>query len=270
MFGKLGYNAFRATENNIDALSNVVENISNINSVGYKKSQTSFVETLNGEISKQETKDFSQGPLRRTGEVFDLALDGVGFFEVELLNGQRAYTRGGKFRLSSEGELVTDEGYKVIPEVEEAAKPVLEVNKDKKDELGLNIKVTTPKLTVSPDIVPEVLEDGTVNGINQSTGEKTKIGKINIIAFNNPGGLESIGKSYFLPTKASGMPIDLDAGSNGPSKIKQGYLELGNVDMANEFMRLSQMRNLLSAQFKLLKAIDKLYENVHYTISRSA
>lgn len=271
MFSKLGNQAYRATENNVDALSNIVENISNVNSIGYKKSATSFVETLNGEIAKYENKDFSQGPLRKTGEAFDLALTGPGLFEVELPNGQKAYTRAGRFRLNSEGELVTEEGYRVIPEVEQSQRPFIEVLKNNnKDEVGLNIKVTSPKLTISPDYVPEILEDGTVNGINPDTSEKVKIGKVKVVVFNNPQGLESTGRSYYLPTKMSGMPLDTEVGPNHSSKVKQGYLEFGNVDMATEFMNLSQMKNILSAQIKLLKAIDKIYENVHSTISRTA
>lgn len=270
MFGKLGYQSYRATERNIDALSRIVENISNVNSIGYKKGTTSFAETLNGEIGKYDTKDFSGGPLRRTGDPYDLAIDGPGFFEVELPNGSRAYTRAGRFKLSSEGELLTQEGYRVIPEVEEQAKPTVINSPTEKDELGLNIKVTTPKLSISPELTPEILEDGTVNGINSDSGEKTKIGKINIVAFNNPSGLESIGKSYFTQTKSSGAPLDIETGPNSACKLKQGFLEFGNVDMASEFMNLADIRNLLTANFKVYKVIDKLYEQVHYTISRSA
>ena len=269
MFGKLGYESFRATQNNTDALGKIVENISNVNSIGYKKGQTSFMETLNGEFAKYENKDFSQGPIRRTGDVYDLALDGPGLFEVELQNGQRAYTRAGRFRLSSDGELVTEEGYRVIPEVEQEGKPVIETAKKEDNELGLNIKVSTPKLLISPELTPEIQQDGTVMGINPETDEKTKIGKVNIVVFNNPSGLESIGKSYFLPTKLSGPALDVKVGPNTATKVRQGFLEYGNVDMTTEFMNLSELKDLLAAQFKLLKAIDKIYENVHFTISRA-
>ena len=270
MFGRLGYQAFSSTENNVDVLAKVIENISNVNSIGYKKGEVSFFETLSGEVSKCERKNFSQGPLRKTGDLYDLALEGPGFFEIELTNGQRAYTRAGRFRLNSEGELVTEEGYRLIPEVEQEGKGVVEPPKAEGNELGLNIKVTTPKLSISPNITPEILEDGTVNGINPDTGEKTKIGKINVVAFNNPQGLESIGKSLFLPTQSSGPVMDVNSGPKSATRIKQGYLEYGNVDMTTELMQLSQLRNLIAAQFKVLKAIDKIYEQLHYTVSRSA
>lgn len=271
MLNKTGYQTVKATEGNTGALSRIVENISNMKSVGYKKNQTTFFETLNGEIAKHETKDFSQGPLRKTGEEFDLALDGPGFFEIELPSGQRAYSRAGHFRLSGEGELVTaDEGYRVVPLVEDVGRPVIEVNKDQKNTLGLNIEVTTPKLIIPPDLIPEVTEDGTVNGINPESGEKRKIGRINVLAFNNPQGLESIGKGFYLPTKLSGQVQEIEYGPNNPTKVKQGYLEYGNVDIAQEMVNMAQMKNLVSAQFKVLKVIDKLYEQVNYTISRSA
>ena len=269
MYGKMEFEAYKGTENSLTSLNNAIENISNINSIGYKKAKTTFVETLNGEIEKHEGKDFSQGALRRTGELYDIALDGPGFFEVEMPNGQRAYTRAGRLRLTGEGELVTEDSYRVVPEVETNGKPVIEVNKSQKDELGLNIKVTTPKLIISTAVTPEIQADGTINGINPETNEKTKIGKINVVVFNNTDGLEHIGRSYYLPTKSSGPAIDADVAPSGTTAVKQGYLEFGNVDMANEFVNLSELKNLLAAQFKLLKIIDKLYENVHYTISRS-
>jgi flagellar basal-body rod protein FlgG len=270
MFNKLGYQTTRATEGSTESLSRTIENISNMKSIGYKKNQTTFIETLNGEIARHETKDFSQGLLRRTGEVFDLALNGPGFFEIELPSGQRAYSRVGNFRLSGEGELVTaDEGYRVIPLTEEVGKPLIGANKDKKNALGLNIELTTPKLIISPDLVPEITENGTVNGINPESGEKRKIGRINVVAFNNPQGLESVGKGFYLPTKLSGQVQDIEYGPNNPTQVKQGYLEYGNVDIAQEMMDLSQMKSIISAQFKVLKVIDKLYEQVNYTIGKS-
>ena len=262
----LEYQAYDATRKNIDTLASIIENISNINSIGYKKTQTSFVETLNGEIAKHDTKDFSQGALRRTGDTLDFALDGPGFFEVELPSGQRTYTRVGRFRLSGEGELVTEEGYRVIPEVEPSGQSVLEANKKTDNELGLNLKVSTPKLLISHQLTPEVLGDGTVNGIDPSTGEKTKIGKINLVVFNNPQGLEPVGKGYYLQSASSGPVMDTDSEQ---TKVKQGFLEYGNVDMLSELMDVTHLKGLLSAQFKVLKAIDKIYEQVNITISRA-
>ena len=271
MFNKLGSQTVKATEGTTEALARTIENISNVKSIGYKRNQTTFIETLNGEIARHEAKDFSQGALRKTGEVFDVALEGPGFFEVELPSGQRAYTRAGHFRLSGEGELVTAaEGYRVIPLTEEVGRPVIEVNKDKKDALGLNIEVSAPKLIIPPDLIPEISENGTVNGINPETGEKRKIGRVNVVVFNNPQGLESTGKGLYLPTKLSGQIQEIEYGPNNPTKVKQGYLEYGNVDIAHEMMDMAQMKNLISAQFKVLKVIDKLYEQVNYTISRSA
>lgn len=269
MYGRIGYQVQKATENSLSSLNNLVEGISNVNSIGYKKSKSSFAEALNGEVVKHETKDFSQGPLRKTAEAYDLALDGPGFFEVELPNGQRAYTRAGRFSLTGEGELVTEEGYRVIPEIEQTGKPIIETNNTQSNELGLNLKIASPKLTVSPELTPEVLEDGTVNGINEATGEKVKIGKINVVAFNNPQGLDSIGRSYYTSTKASGSPLDVKAGADCNTKVRQGFLELGNVNMISDFSNLTEIRNLLSAQFKLLKMLDKIHENVNYTISKA-
>lgn len=270
MFSRLGYQTLRSTEGNTEALGKTIENITNINSVGYKKSQMSFVETLSGEIEKRDSKDFAQGHLRRTGEVFDLALDGAGFFEVEMQSGQRAYTRAGRFKVSNEGELVTDEGYKVVPLVEQINKPVIEALKNGKDSLGLNIQVTTPKLIIPTDSVPEITEDGTVNVINSATGEKRKVGRINVVIVNNLQGLESLGRGYYLPTKLSGQVKETEYGPNSATRVKQGFLEYSNVDIASEMVEMAQLKNIISAQFKVLKVIDKLYEQVNYTIGKSA
>ncbi len=266
MFSKLGYQGFESAKNNVEALTNSIENISNINSVGYKKTQTTFTETLNGERIKQESKNFSQGHLRRTGEVFDIALDGPGFFEVELSSGQRAYTRAGRLKLTNEGELVTDEGYKVVPQIEQSSQPLMQMIKGNNNALGVNLEVSTPKLIIPANLTPEISDDGTISGINPQTGEKAKIGKINVAVFNNPQGLESLGKGYYLETAASGQTLEADANS---TKVKQGFLEFGNVDMVAELMNISQLKGLITAQFKALKAIDKIYEQIHYTISKS-
>lgn len=269
MFGKFGYQVIRATQNNFAELNNSVENVSNVNSIGYKKRKVTFVEALNGQISKHETKEFSQGSLRRTNLEYDFALNGPGFFVVELQNGQRAYTRAGRFALTSEGELVTTEGYRVIPEVEASGRSIIEVNTKEDSELGLNIKVKTPRLIIPATLSPVIEGDGKVYGLNNTTGEKTEIGKISVVNFNNPQGLESLSRSYFLQTNESGLALENKIGPDYATQVKQGYLEFGNVDISAEFFNLSQMRNLISAQFKLFKIMDKIYENVHYTISRS-
>ena len=269
MVSNLGYKIYRALAFNMTSVAKTVENVSNINSIGYKRNIETFSESLTGEMSKYESKDFSQGPLRRTGDLFDLGLDGKGFFEVELPSGQRAFTRAGRFKLTSEGELITEEGYRVVPQIEPSTLPVFSSVDPQNTGSGLNLKVSSAKLTISPNLIPEIQEDGTLNGINSSTDEKTKIGKINVVVFNNPQGLESIGKGYYIQTTASGMPLDTEVGMSGSTRVKQGFLEFGNVNIAAEFMQLASEKNLISAQLKILKAIDRLYENVHYTIGRS-
>src|SRR3990167_5541431 len=263
MYGKSGYQVLRSTENNLSALNKMVENISNINSVGYKRGTTTFAEALNGEANKYESKDFSQGPLRKTGDLYDLALEGKGFFGIELPNGQRAYTRAGRFKLTGEGELVTEEGYRVLADVEQAAVPAVLPSRNGNGEIDLNIKVKSSKLIIPADLTAEITEDGSINGIDSNTGEKKKIGKINVVVFNNTDGLESLGKSYFVETNSSGPALEADVGPDSSSRVKQGFLEFGNVSIVTEFMNMTHIKDLLGAQFKLLKAIDKMYENVH-------
>jgi len=279
----LSHQALGAANNQMDALGKLVENISNVNSIAYKKSDVSFVETLNGQVASVENKDFSQGALKRTDDLLDLAINGQGFFEVELPGGQRGYTRVGRFKQNSDGEVVTQEGYRVIPQIEQTQnatrsvierKPLVISSGDATNlsvnELGLNLKVVEPKLTIPANFNPDIKEDGSIIGVDSSTGDKSTIGKISVVVFNNPNGLESLGKGYYIPTKDSGAPQDTEVGPNSTTQVKQGYLELSNVSLAKQFMELTKMRDLITAQFKVLKAIDKIYENVNYTIARSA
>ena len=273
MLSKLGYEALTASQASMGLVNEIIENLSNVYSIGYKKSKTTFAEALNGEVSKHQNKIHSQGVLRKTAELYDLGIEGPGYFEVELPNGQRAYTRAGRLGLTSDAELVTKEGYKLIPEVEgisETTSPSVQIDNAKSTGLGINIEVTTPKFIIPPDVTPEIAEDGTINAINPESGEKTKIGKIKVVVFNNPQGLESIGSSYYLETNESGKPLDIEASPNTATKIKQGYVEYSNVDIAASFMEIIQLRNVISAQLKTMKVLDKLYENIHYTVSRAA
>lgn len=279
MFGKLGGQSLIATKLSTDLLEGIVNDLSNLKSLGHKKTSITFAETLNGELVKYESKDFSQGPLKRTAEPFDVAIDGKGFFEVELPDGRRAYTRVGSFQLSSEGELITREGYRVLPEVEQDETPKQQIKistntKDenisrKSDEADLNLKILTPKLIVPSHLTPKISEDGTILAVNSQTSNETRLGRLNIVTFNNPKGLESIGRGFFLETNSSGTPIEIKTGIDGTSKVKQGFVEFSNVDIATSFLELSQAKDLITAQLKILKAIDKLYENVNFTISRA-
>lgn len=270
MLGSLGYDIIRGTQEQTEVLKNITSDISNAHTLGYKKVATNFSETLNGQIAKYKSSDFSQGSLRRTGDLLDVAIEGKGLFEVELPDGRRAYTRVGRFQLSSEGELVTMEGYRVLPQVEKSEKTnstLLDLQ-NFSTKLGVNV----PKLVIPHDLTPVIEEDGTVYGINEndrSSSEKIKLGKISVVAFNNPDGLESIHKGYYTQTNSSGLPIELKPGVSESIHVKQGYVEGSNVDMAETFMQLSQMRNLISAQFKALKTIDKIYESIGYTMAKS-
>lgn len=266
----IGYKALKAAKNSIDMINQTIENFSNVKSLGYKKKEVSFIETLNGEIERVEGADHSQGTLRRTGDIYDVALEGPGYFEVELDNGQIAYTRVGRFKLNSDGELVTEDGYRVLPQVESSTKPIIKPSSSENNELGLNFKVETPKLLIPPDLATEIKEDGTVNGINTDTNEKVKLGKINLVVFNNPNGLKPIGKGYYLKTDSSGQSIETEAGFGAATKVKQGFVEFSNVSVAQEMMNLSQMKSLIAAQFKVLKVLDRIHENINYTVGRSA
>lgn len=266
----LNHQVYNAAKRHTEVLDNIVGSVSNVHTIGYKKVGVDFAQTLDGEVVKVKKTNFSQGPLRRTGEPYDFAIKGKGFFEVELPDGRRAYTRMGRFELNKDGELVTPEGYRILPKVEGSQKGGPVFTKSGDNTLGVNLQISSPKLILPANLSADVKEDGTIYAINKVSGEKKEIGKLNLVVFNNPQGLESQGQGYYLETSESGHAHEIKVGMNEPTQIKQGFVEYSNVDIASTFMDLSKARNILSAEFKALKAIDKIYENIHYTISRNA
>jgi len=137
-----------------------------------------------------------QGGLINTGEVFDLAVEGAGFFQLTLPSGESAYTRDGSFGLNSQGNLVTREGYLVVPQV-----------------------------TVPPDTVNVTVgADGTVSMTNV-TGHSSTLGQLTLVTFLNPGWLDRDEHGLCRETTGSGCPHDRTPGVNGSGLIRQGFRE---------------------------------------------
>ncbi|MDU9798550.1 flagellar basal-body rod protein FlgG, partial [Helicobacter pylori] len=224
-----------AQQTHIDTTSN---NIANVNTTGFKKSRADFndlfyqamqyagTNTSNTTLSPDGmevglgvrpsaiTKMFSQGSPKETENNLDVAITGKGFFQVQLPDGTTAYTRSGNFKLDEQGNLVTSEGYILIPQI------------------------TLPEDTTQVNIGV----DGTVSVTQGLQTTSNVIGQITLANFVNPAGLHSMGDNLFSITNASGDAIVGNPDSQGLGKLRQGFLELSNVRLVEE------MTDLITAQ----------------------
>ena len=153
----------------------------------------------------------TQGEFQSTGNPLDLAIQGQGFFQVQLPNGEIGYSRAGQFHLDSQGNVVTSDGNPL-----------------------------QPSITIPPDAQTVTIGvDGTVTITQPGQTQAQQVGNIQLATFANPGGLNSVGQNLFLATTASGDPvIGTPGGSEGLGTLQQGTLEQSNVSVVDEFIQM--------------------------------
>ena len=232
-------------------LENISNNLSNINTTAYKAGNVSFDDLLykpivDGVGSAQSAnnnvgmgtavtsiiKDFSVGDLQATQRSLDIALQGNGFIEVDLGNGEYAYTRSGNLAVDTDGYLTTAKGYR----------------------LSNNIQLPPDARSLKID------KDGTVTVQVDGKTDPIDVGQIEISMFMNPTGLKAIGENLYLASEASGTPIYATAGENGASEIAQGFLEGSNVDMVAEMMNLVVTQRAYQVNSQIIRAADQMLE----------
>ncbi len=240
-----------AQQLNVDVIAN---NLANVNTTGYKKSKIEFQDLLYETMqtgdrdgrpghenpSKLQVglgnkpistfRSFSEGNIEKTGNPLDLAIDGKGFFQVQMPDGSYAYTRDGSFKVNSEGYLVTNSGLKVYPEI--------------------SMPEDVSAISISANGVVSVM----VNGKN----EAEELGQLEMVTFMNPAGLEAKGGNLFVVSEASGEPIYANAGEDGMGLVQQGYLEKSNVDVAQEMIDLIVAQRAYEINSKAVKTADEL------------
>jgi flagellar basal-body rod protein FlgG len=218
---------------NIDTIAN---NISNVNTTGFKKNRADFEDLLyqttrvagtpatemtvvpsgvqfgHGVKVSSTQKLFEQGSLQATGNVSDLALQGEGFFRIMLMDGTYGYTRDGAFKIDSNGQLVTSNGYRVMPEV------ILPENFVRE---SLNIS-----------------QDGRINVKVAGSDDPVEVGLMEVYRFVNPAGLQAIGENTFKESNASGNSIGGRPGMGGMGKVVQNFLEMSNVSVVKEMVNM--------------------------------
>lgn len=233
----------------------ISNNIANASTVGYKKGRAVFEDLLYqtihqpGGISAQNTslpnglmlgagsrviavqKSFTQGNFLTTKQSLDVMIDGQGFFEVELPNGEIAYTRTGQFTLDNDGNLVMPgTGFLVSP--------------------GLQVPDDAMSITISMDGQLSVKVPG-------QTDEQV-IGDFGFATFINPAGLEPIGGNMYIETEASGEPNEGTPGDDGFGVFRQSALETSNVNVAEELVNLIQSQRIYEMNSKVISSVDSM------------
>ena len=250
----IGATGMLAQQLNVEVVSN---NIANMNTTAFHRRRVEFQDLLyqnqrrvGAESSESGTivpvgvqvglgvKSASvyripiQGNLTLTENALDLAIDGPGYFQIDLPSGQTGYTRAGSFQLSSEGTIVTGDGYVVQP--------------------GLTI----PENTI--DIV--VNETGLVLAQVDGEAEQVEVGQIQLSTFANQAGLLAIGSNLLLETPASGAPTSSTPGSIGFGSLQQGFLETSNVNVVEEITHLITAQRAYEMNSKVIQTADKMLQ----------
>lgn len=175
--------------------------------------------------------DIQQGSLELTGQDLDLAVEGKGFFEIELPSGERAFTRDGKFELDPDGQMVTPAGFALADGI-----------------------------TVPNDVRQvEISADGEVYAYFNDAVDGQSIGNITLVSFVNQKGLEALGGNLYRQTTASGEPTTGQPGQDGLGFVQQGYLEASSVNVVGEISELIEAQRGYEMNSKVLSAADEMY-----------
>jgi flagellar basal-body rod protein FlgG len=241
-------------QTNIDVISH---NLANVSTNGFKRSRPVFQDLVYqtirqpGAQASQQTQVPSglqigtgarpvaterlhiQGNLQQTGNTFDMAIQGNGFFQVQLPDGTLAYTRDGAFMVNSEGTLVTANG-----------------------------DVLQPQITIPQDaIAVDIAQDGTVT-VTQPGNVTTQQGPIQLTNFINPTGLQSVGDNLYLETVASGTPNTSNPGLNGLGTLQQGFVETSNVNVVEELINMIQAQRAYEINSRSIQASDQMLQRL--------
>ncbi|MHC4114589.1 MAG: flagellar basal-body rod protein FlgG [Planctomycetota bacterium] len=231
-------------------------NLANINTTGFKRSQIDFQDLLyikmkesgaevasgikspsgteigSGVRVASTVKVFTAGELTNTGKPLDIAITGDGFLQVSMPDGTTKYTRDGSLQTNADGQLVTTTGYFIEP------------------------AITIPTDAVAVDIG----KDGTVN-VTTSTGTQSVVGTIQLARFPNAAGLSSEGDNLLAETEGSGTATTGTAGENGLGAIQAGFLEKSNVQMVIELVNLITAQRAYEVNSRAIKAGDEMLRN---------
>jgi len=241
-----------AQQLNVDVISN---NIANMSTSGFKRQRAEFQDLLYQNLRRVGTNSsdsgtivpsgiqvglgvktgsvyrvMTQGDMNNTGNKLDMAIQGRGYFRVQLPSGTDAYTRAGNFQLSPDGQIVTSDGYTVAP--------------------GITVPSTATDITIS--------KDGQVQATIPGQTAPQVVGQLELSNFQNEAGLEAQGDNLFIETAASGSPTTGAPASTGFGSIQQGFLETSNVNAVTEISDLITAQRAYEMNAKIITASDEM------------
>ncbi len=231
----------------------IANNLANINTTGFKRSQINFQDLVYVEMQEEgaeiasginspsgleigsgvraasNVKVFSPGELQNTSNPFDVAIGGLGFLQVVMPNGDIKYTRDGALQINANGQLVTTNGYAIEPTI--------------------SVPIDASSISIE--------KDGGVN-VTDSSGTQSVAGNIQLARFPNPAGLSSEGDNLYAETEASGTPTTGTPGENGFGTIQSGFLEKSNVQMVTELVNLITAQRAYEINSRAIRAGDDM------------
>ncbi|AAR36443.1 flagellar basal-body rod protein FlgG [Geobacter sulfurreducens] len=246
----------QAQQTNIDVVAN---NLANVNTAGFKKSRADFQDLMyqnlktSGAPSTSSTqvpsgiqiglgaklaavtKLFSEGNINQTGNELDIAIEGDGFFQIQMPDGTTTYSRAGSFKRDDQGRVVTSDGYPMLPE----------------------LVVPSNATSIS------VGNDGTVSVTQAGQTSPTNIGNIQLATFSNPSGLTALGRNLFQESDSSGTPTTGTPGQNGIGTLAQGFLEMSNVSVMEEMVNMIVGQRAYEVNSKAVQAADEMLQQAN-------
>lgn len=240
-----------AQDAKMTAISN---NLANVSTTGFKKDRVAFqdlfyqIQTQPGAQVDQQNlspsglqlgtgvrvvgsqKVFTSGDLSTTTNQMDMAINGQGFFQIQLPSGETAYTRDGNFQLDAEGKIVNSSGLPLLPEI--------------------TVPSTATAVTVGTD--------GTVTATVSGQTSAQTLGQIKLVSFINPTGLEATGGNLYTATASSGDPVEGTAGEDALGSIKQYALENSNVSVVEEMVDMISTQRAYEMNAKVVSASDDM------------
>lgn len=234
----------------------IANNLANVNTTGFKRSRAHFEDLLYQTVEGSEQVDGTstdataevqvgrgtrlaavqrvegQGPLEPTGRPLDMAIEGDGFFQIQLPNGNLAYTRDGSFSISDQGSLVTSGGYGVAP--------------------GISIPSDATSVVIS--------RTGVVTASVAGLTEGVEIGRLELARFANTAGLRALGENLLQETAASGSPILGFPQEDGFGRLLQGTLEGSNVEIVQEMVEMITALRAYEINSKAVSSAEEMAE----------
>ena len=256
-------NALRSASTGMESqqvrIDSIASDLSNVNTVGYKKTQASFEDLYYDQIKSpgslndtntqspngiqighgtkltSVSKVFTTGTLQHTGRNLDIAIQGNGFFQVTNSNGETLYSRNGTLQTDQDGNLITFNGETLEP------------------------SITIPSNATSITIA----KDGTVSATTSDSESATSLGNIELVMFQNPAALVYKGGHLYQASDASGTASTVTPGQDGSGTLVQEFLENSNVDIGESLISMIVAQRSYEANSKIIEAADRMMQQAN-------